>query len=467
MDFITWEESTKETNEQNFNKKIFQLLSIYVSLGNKTSKISLLLESDIRVLIIYHIYGDCLNPGSFNASKVDKSNFAAVMLLNLGTLSWFFIFIFYMEDIFVTLNLNTLAWANFVGNSLVYGFAIFWSIAVSFIGSRINRKKLLFASIILGIFSTVFLAFAKGPISTSIVGSLMGMSLGLGLPSSMALVANNTVVENRGRASGIIILGTFIITFAFMGIHRLLTLDLVHLIMIMAAVRSTSLFALVVGKFGRPLTKVEQKIRLPTTTYREFIFYLSPWVMFTIASSLAHSLISDAGFGSGIYLGESLRYVFIAVFGLAAGFIADRFGPKQPIILGLATLGIAYLLLGFNMNEMSANIYYALSGITWGLFFVVFLAVPGDLSTPVLREKFYALGYILPLTGLFALSAIPIENIADILPPETIAQIVGICLFLSMYPVFRAKETLIESKIQERKMKEYVERVGKTIQEAE
>jgi hypothetical protein len=36
-----------------------------------------------------------------------------------------------------------------------------------------------------------------------------------------------------------------------------------------------------------------------------------------------------------------------------------------------------------------------------------------------------------------------------------------------MYPVFRAKETLIESKIQERKMKEYVERVGKTIQEAE
>jgi MFS family permease len=313
-----------------------------------------------------------LNLGSFYASKVNKSNFAAVMLLNLGTLSWFFIFIFFMEDIFVYLNLNTLAWANFVGNSLFYGFAIFWSMAVSFIGSRINRKKLLFVSIILGIVSTVFLVFAKGPISTSIVSSLMGMSLGLGLPSSMALVANNTVVENRGRASGIIILGTFIITFAFMGIHRILTLDLVDLILIMVAVRATSLFALVVGKFGRPLTTVEQKIRLSTATYREFIFYLSPWVMFTIASSLAHSLIADAGFGSGIYFGESLRYVFIAVFGLAAGFIADRFGRKQPIIFGLATLGVAYLLLGFNMNEMSANIYYALSGVTWGLFFVVF-----------------------------------------------------------------------------------------------
>jgi hypothetical protein len=294
----------------------------------------------------------------------------------------------------------------------------------------------------------------------------MGMSLGLGLPSSMALVANNTVVENRGRTSGIIILGTFIITFASMAIHRILSLDLLGIILILAVVRSTSLFALVVDKFDRPLTIVEQKIRLPSATYREFVFYLSPWVMFTIASSLAHSLISDAGFESGL-LGENLRYVFIAVFGLAAGFMADRFGRKQPIIFGLATLGIAYLLLGFNMSEMSVNIYYALSGITWGLFFVVFLAVPGDLSTPNLREKFYALGYILPLAGLFALSAIPFENIADIIAPETIAQIVGICLFLAMYPVFRAKETLIESKIQERKMKEYAERVGKTIQEAE
>ena len=372
-----------------------------------------------------------------------------------------------MEDIFVTLNLNTPTWANFVGNSIVYGFAIFWSIAISFIGSRINRRKLLFTSIVLGVSSTILLAFVEGPLFTSIVSSLMGMSLGLGLPSSMALVANNTVVENRGRTSGIIILGTFIITFASMAIHRILTLDLLGIILILAVVRSTSLFSLVVDKFAKPLTKVEQKIRLPTATYREFVFYLSPWVMFTIASSLAHSLISDAGFESGVYLGESLRYVFIAVFGLAAGFIADRFGRKQPIIFGLATLGIAYLLLGFNMNEMTANIYYALSGITWGLFFVVFLAVPGDLSTPILREKFYALGYILPLTGLFALSAIPFENIADILSPEIIAQIVGVCLFLAMYPVFRAKETLIASKIQERKIKEYVERVGKTIQEAE
>ncbi|MFX0203363.1 MAG: hypothetical protein ACFFCW_45250 [Candidatus Hodarchaeota archaeon] len=247
----------------------------------------------------------------------------------------------------------------------------------------------------------------------------------------------------------------------------MLNLDMLGLILILTVVRSSSLFALVVDKFGKPLTIGEKKIRLPTTAYREFLFYLSPWAMVTIASGLARSLIVAAGFGSEIYLGETLRYVFIAVFGVASGFIADRYGRKQPIILGLATLGIGYLFLGFNMSELSANIYWALSGITWGLFFVVFLAVPGDLSIPSLREKFYALGYILPVTGLFSLTAIPVENIGDILPPETIAQILGVFLFLAMYPVFRAKETLAESKIQERKMKEYVERVGKIIQETE
>ncbi len=166
-----------------------------------------------------------MNLGFIGETKLDKSNFVGLLFLNLGTLSWFFIFNLYMEDIFINVNLNTPAYAGFVGNSLVYGFAIFWSIAISFIGSKINRKKLLFASIILGIFSTVLLGFVQGPLLTSIVGSLMGISLGLFLPSSMALIADNTVAENRGRVSGLIILVTFIIAFAFMAVFRMLELD--------------------------------------------------------------------------------------------------------------------------------------------------------------------------------------------------------------------------------------------------
>jgi MFS family permease len=194
--------------------------------------------------------------------------------------------------------------------------------------------------------------------------------------------------------------------------------------------------------------------------------------MFTIASALARSLIvdvivrwDDQAVSSAYQLGTNLRWGFIALFGLAAGFIADRFGRKLPIIFGLATFGVGYILLGFSMSEVTIIIYYALSGITWGLFFVIFLVIPGDLSIPRLREKFYALGYILPLTGILALSVIPVPNISDVLDTNLIAQILGICLFLSMYPVFRAKETLTEKKIREREMKEHAKRIGKLVHE--
>jgi hypothetical protein len=281
----------------------------------------------------------------------------------------------------------------------------------------------------------------------------------------MALVADYTLVDNRGRVSGIIILGTFIVAFVSMAIYRMLDPDLLSLILILVVVRSTSLVSLVIDKLSKPLTAAEKETSLPPATYREFLFYLCPWVMFTIASSLARSLVIGNEFESAYQLGTNLRWLFIAVFGIVAGFIADRFGRKLPIIFGLATFGIGYILLGFSMSEVSVITYFALSGMTWGLFFVVFLAVPGDLSIPNLREKFYALGYILPVTGLLALSVIPVPNIPDILDANLIAQILGICLFLSMYPVFRAKETLTEKKIREREMKEYAQRIGKLVDE--
>jgi len=399
------------------------------------------------------------------ASKTNRRKFIAVTLLNLGTLSWFFLLIFYISDIFAVMTPNNPIWGLYIGNSLFYGFAIFWSIATSFIGSRINRRYLLFSSIILGLISTALLGLLEGTFFASILSVLLGTSLGLGLPSSMALVADYTIVDNRGRVSGIIILGTFIVAFLSMAIYRMLDLDIFNLILILIVVRSISLISVVIDKLGRPQKTGEKEIRLPPGTYREFLFYLCPWVMFTIASSLARSLVIGEEFESAYQIGTNLRWLFIAVFGLAAGFIADRFGRKLPIIFGLATFGIGYILLGFSMSEISVITYYVLSGITWGLFFVIFLVVPGDLSIPNLREKFYALGYILPVTGLLALSVIPVPNIPDILDANLIAQILGVCLFISMYPVFRAEETLTEKKIREREMREYTRRIGELIDE--
>ena len=95
----------------------------------------------------------------------------------------------------------------------------------------------------------------------------------------------------------------------------------------------------------------------------------------------------------------------------------------------------------------------------------MFLAIPGDLSGKGSREKFYGIGFILPLSILFALSIIPIP-ILRVFPASSFAQILSAILFLSVLPVYRAADTLTEGKIRERKMKDYIEKVGKAIQES-
>ena len=393
---------------------------------------------------------------------VDRRKFASLMLLIFGSLSWFFVFTRQMSNIFNIIT-STTDWGNYVGNTLFYGSIILSALVISYIGSRIARRKLLFTSIILGIFSTILLGFLEGTFFATILSCLMGISLGLGLPSSMALIADYTSVENRGRVSGILILGTFITASVAMGLDVFLKLDTFGLIMLLAVLRSISIIPLCMEKFER-IPAIPKKRRLLSYNYKDFIVYISVFFLFSVASGLAWNLI-PAKFQPQVDMGSIIRYALIAVFGIVAGIMADRVGRKQPIIIGLATLGVGFLLIGFNPSGESVLIYSALSGITWGSFFVVFLAIPGDLSFPSSREKFYALGYILPLTGLFIIAAIPTVSLAEIADPATISQFLGFCLFIAIYPLSRAKETLTESKKHEREIKEHLEMVKKMIQE--
>ncbi len=399
--------------------------------------------------------------------SVSPRKFAAATLLTSGTLSWFFLLNFYLTDIFKSLTPNNSLWIHYnIGQILFYGFAVFWAIIGSLIGGKINSRKFLGLWIFLGVFATVLLAVFQGTGFSILSSILLGLSLGLGLPYSMAFVAECASVGERARVSGIIILSTFVVAIITMAVARALGLGVLEAVFLLAIVRSISFLALALDKFDRRIE--ETKSRLPSNAYREFGFYLFPWVMFCIASGLAWNLIPEnPDFALAVSIGTILRYVCIAVFGLVAGVVADRFGRKQPIIIGLIVLGVSFAILGFfGLSATSVLIYLTASGVAWGSFFVVFLAVPGDLSNSASRKKFYAIGTIFPLVILFTLSTIPGSAIFANLSAGSFSQICWIILFLSIIPVLRAKETLPESKIRERKMKEHVEKVGELVQES-
>lgn len=398
--------------------------------------------------------------------RISSRKFLAAILLNSGTLALFFLLIINMEKIFAAATLNDPLWSPTydVPEAMFFGFTILWSIIGSVIGGRIGRRKLLVASIFLGTFSMILLAMFQGTFFVAIICFLLGMSMGLGLPSSMAFIADYTEVEERARVSGTVILITFIMAFGTIAVIGILNLGILDAVLLFAIVRSSSFFALVCDKCDGEGQKLTEKPRLPSDAYREFFFYIIPWVMFSIAAGLAWNMLPG---DVDVSIGTALRYIFIAVFGFLSGFAADGFGRKKPIIAGLLVLGSSFALLGlFGMSETLVTIYLAISGVAWGLFFVVFLAVPGDLSVLGLREKFYGMGYILPIAIMFSLASVPVAKIFPSGSEASFSQILSLLIFLSIIPVLRAKETLPDIKIRERRLRDHIEEVGKVVSES-
>jgi MFS family permease len=402
--------------------------------------------------------------------KVSKRNLLASILLISGTLTWFFLLNRNLYDIFINMTPNEPLWKNYfnVGQGLFYGFAILSAVVGSLFGKAVNRRHLLITWILLGTFSTILLTLSQGFIFLAISSALLGISLGLGLPISMAFLGDCTEVEERARVAGIIIFSTFVLAFICSLVVQTLSLQLSSALVLFAFIRLMSVTALVFGKCdSRDIKNVEIRLHVPRVAYKEFLYYLFPWVMFCMAAGLASNLIpSTSDFESAVSLGNALRFIFIALFGIVSGVVADRIGRKPPIIIGLIMLGVSFALLGFSISYSSVIIYMATSGIAWGLFFVIYLAIPGDLSTSGSREKCYAIGYVLPLSILFALAAIPGWAIFSS-SSGSISQLFSILLFLSIVPILLAKESLPREKIQDRKMKEHLKNIEKLIKEDE
>ena len=393
---------------------------------------------------------------------IPPRRFAAAALLASGTLAWFFLLSLYLVDLLMKMTPGP-SWTT-LGQVLFFGTGILSAILGSLINDKLNRK-FLWTWITFGLISTALLAFSQGTVFSLFVCILLGFSLGLGLPSSLAFLANRTTVEVRGRTAGTSILVTFVMAFLAIGIINILNSEMLVIVFLCIVVRSTSFLALVLEKDEEK--RIEYKSQLPKPDYRELSFYLFPWIMFVITSVIASNLIpSTDDLASAISYGTIFRYAFIALFGFIWGVIADRVGRKWPIIIGLSVLGIGFIMLGLSISSSTVFSYLAISGVAWGSFLTIYLVIPGDLSIPDFREKFYALGTISPLIIMFSL-IILLSATSPPFPPSSFSQILSALLFLSIIPVWQAKETLHESKIQERRMREYTERVAKNIQETE
>jgi len=394
---------------------------------------------------------------------VPARRFAPAMILVVNSLAWFTLTVALLDDLFTT----TLDLSN---GEILLLFGLYCAgIAVSavlgaFLFPRARENSLL-SWMLFGTIVTALLATIQGnafPINVLLCG-VLGLSTGMGLPSTLAYFGDTTAVENRGTYGGL--------TWIAVGIGTLALFFIVGLVdpsmrfVALALWRATGIILFFVFSKWRGKIQMSNGV----SSYRNILnrrdvaLYLLPWIMFSLIN-FAESPILKTVFGKYTAVIGFAELAISGVFALLGGIFGDFVGRKRVVITGFIFLGIEYAILSlFSGVSASLYVYTILDGISWGLFAsVFFMTVWGDLAESKQKEKYYVLGglpYL--LAGFIPIFVEPLLQGQQI--PTVIAfSLASFFLFAAVLPLMYAPETLPEKKIKERELRDYVEKAKKT-----
>jgi MFS family permease len=384
--------------------------------------------------------------------------FSALFLLISG-ITWFSLSWLVIKDLMVGASFIDLLWmtASFYG-SLVVSMLV----GATVLRKALRKKLGLLLWILVGVGVGVVSAFVAGRgILASFVASLvLGASAGVGIPACLALFADHTGVERRGRFAAL----------AFFAIQSLTAA--VYVSMSQFSVESKflvlsgwRLLGLVGLLFYRPVEKLptEETSRSFSVMVRErsFVLYLLPWFLFALVNFVEAPLLEHF-FGTetfGVYSLVGLGLSSVSAF--VGGFLCDFKGRKVTSIVGFVLLGVGYAVLSlFSGAPFSQLSYVVLDGIAWGVLYVTFIFVVwGDLSEGRVRDRYYLLGGMpFLLSGMIE---VLVQPFVEVVPIGTSFSLASFFLFLAILPLLYAPETLPEKQMKDRELKIYVKQAQK------
>jgi len=384
--------------------------------------------------------------------------FLPAFIIVVNSLTWNALAYAVFSNVINNLSISSVEMLTFFG---VFYVAVVSSAILGAIFFPQARKISLSIWMLIGtVASIVLITIPNNETSVNVLISIMfGVSVGIGLPSSLACFADATIVENRGFFGGIIYL--------FVGFTTMLLVVLMLFVGDILAVFMVTIWRMV-GLVLFLLTfkdsKVEYGQNVPSYAYvlgkRELVLYLAPWVMFCLVNWMEAPLLENL-FGELYSLIGFIEVIISGLFALIGGIIADFSGRKRVIIMGFVILGIEYAVLSLLSGmPVSWYIYTAFDGIAWGMFAsVFFMTLWGDLAGAYQKDKYYAVGGLPYLLAGFL--SILVKPYVGIIPLTTAFSLASFFLFLAVLPLLYAPETLPERKIRERELMEYVERAKK------
>jgi len=388
---------------------------------------------------------------------IPRKTLFIVFFLLFNAFTWYYVTIKMMESMHASSSLLSAFLVVFhlatVGSSL----------AGAVLSNVVGRLRLIYFWMGFGAVASLMLALAYSVTVAwvSIILILLGVSFGMGMPSCLAYLANNTSVENRGRVSALAFLLINLSAPLLMILFTAFDLNVNSLIL--AAWKGVGFVVLV---FLKPkeenFSEARKHVSFSTVFHnKSFSLYLLPWAMFCIIDALETALLKDF-VGPDFRLLSLMASPVIASFSiLLAGLLSDRIGRKRVVIYGFVSLGVAYAIIGMApMLTLAWYFYLAIDAVATGILWITFLMILwGDLSPKGSAEKYYVIGS-LPFfaNALISLSLIPISNI---LPASAAFSLASFFLFLAVLPLMYAPETLPQKNIELQRLKDYLGRAKK------
>jgi len=383
------------------------------------------------------------------------------LALLFNTFSWFFIGQMMISKIAPTDDATVL--------SLAYCMAIILSavIGAQFL-TKIRRQQNLFLFwLVFGsLISLLPMTTANSPMFAIATVILMGISLGIGLPSCLAYFTHSMPIEKRGKAGGILLMFTFICTPLVANFMD--PLNLVMSSIVFSLWRGWSLAFVFKASFKgfEEMPRRGESNFFTVVKNRQLYLYFTAWLMFSFVD----------GFGS-LYLGSHLEgYYYIlrvvepivaGLSALGAGIVSDWIGRKRVLLFGFISLGLAYATIGiFTPGPILTVLFFVVNGIAIGLLFVVFTIVLwGEVATSDI-EKNYAIGEA-PFFLTMIISTLTKPYLDSISGTVSVFSLAAFFLFIAVIPLLYARETLPQKKIEERQLKIYTEEALKMRQKIE
>ncbi|MFB0503539.1 MAG: hypothetical protein ACETWE_06870 [Candidatus Bathyarchaeia archaeon] len=198
-------------------------------------------------------------------------------------------------------------------------------------------------------------------------------------------------------------------------------------------------------------------------TARDFLLYLMPWVIYNLVNSISGnyetSLLIDRfqiPFASTLVLSD----VASSIGALTAGFVADIYGRKKALGIGLTSYGISNALIGLIFsgvqNGFLVFILLALDGFSWGIFLVLYFFVVWEDLSNINNVTFPYAGIVsYPLImGLARFLTQPIQ-----FPLSSLALVKCVLIFSSNIFLLGAQELLYPKLRKETDILGYLEQV--------